>query len=228
MTRVCLGGDGLRSWVSSGVPDERITIAIPAPNQSAPPRPRVRDGRWHYQEPKPLSRAYTVRRVNPGTIVIDFVVHEGGAASSWATSSQPGDIVGLSLAQGWYRCPRGATAVLLVGDATALPAMSRIIEEAPAGLRIHAIAEVATPDDKQVLASRADVTYEWILGTGMGRSPSSLPSAVLARSFAAENTYVWVAAEAGATQSIRKILRREREVSNSMMTITGYWRSGAG
>lgn len=224
MVRLRFGGDELRAWRTSGDPDERLTVAFPAPGAQRPPRPQIVDGAWHYDD-EPERRSYTVRRVEKGTLDIDFVVHEGGVAPEWAMRAQPGDIAGLSLAGGWYERPADATEVLLVGDATALPAIGRIIEEMPSGVRAHAIIEVATADDAQAIDTRADVQYTWLIGTGMGSSPSALPDTVRSLELPASGLYVWAAAEAAATRAIRKYLRVERNMPNSAMTVIGYWRA---
>jgi NADPH-dependent ferric siderophore reductase len=226
MMRVRFGGAELGAWVSSGDPDERITIAFPNPGQSAPPRPRIEGGAWHFNDvEEPAQRSYTVRRVGEGTVDVDFVVHEGGVAAEWAMRAAPGDTVGLSMAGGWYRRPADATTVLLAGDATALPAIGRIVEEMSAGVRVHAIIEVATADDVQVLRSAAEVTYTWLTGSGMGRGPSRLLDAVREHPLPDDGTYVWAAAETSVTRAIRKHLRQDRGMPNSALTVIGYWRT---
>lgn len=226
MVRVRFGGPELAQWVSSGDPDERLTIAFPSPGRRTPPRPRIAGGAWHFDDAAaPEQRSYTVRRVGTGTLDVDFVVHEGGVAAEWAMRAGPGDAVGLSQAGGWYRRPAGVTSVSLVGDATALPAIGRIAEELPADVRAHAIVEVASDDDVQDLPSAADLTTTWLTGSGMGRAPSGLPDAVRNLALPGDGVYVWAAAETSATRAIRKHLRHERGLPNAAMTVIGYWRT---
>lgn len=226
MVRVRFGGPELAAWVSSGDPDERLTLAFPGPGRRIPPRPRIAGGAWHFDDsPEPEQRSYTVRRTGAGTLDVDFVVHEGGVASTWAMSAAPGDVVGLSQAGGWYRRPPGATSVYLIGDATALPALGRIAEELHAEVHAHAIVEVATADDVQELPSAATLTTTWLTGSGMGLAPSRLPGAVRSLELPDDGVYVWAAAETSATRAIRKHLRHDRGLPNSAMTVIGYWRT---
>jgi NADPH-dependent ferric siderophore reductase len=84
-----------------------------------------------------VRRDYTPRRFSREAreLTIEFALHGAGAASDWARKAQVGDrlLVGgprgsmiVPLALGWH---------VLVGDATALPAISRRLEELPAGSR---------------------------------------------------------------------------------------------
>ncbi|MEV4893089.1 siderophore-interacting protein [Nonomuraea sp. NPDC055795] len=134
MIRVTLGLDG---YVSSGAADEYFKMFFPAEGQREPVLPEVVEGRWVYPEgvPEPVLRTYTVRRFTPATgeMDVDFVVHAGGVAAPWAMRARPGDRVGVSAAHGLHRPPREASWQLVVGDATALPAIGRIVEELPAG-----------------------------------------------------------------------------------------------
>lgn len=226
MMRVRFGGPELDRWISSGDPDERLTIAFPGPGQRTPPRPRIAGGAWHFDGcAEPEQRSYTVRRVGDGTLDVDFVVHEGGVAADWATRAEPGDIVGVSEAGGWYRRPPEAASVFLIGDATALPAIGRIAEGLPVHVRAHAVIEVASEDDVQEIPSAADLTTTWLTGSGMGFAPSGLPDAVRDLAMPDDGVYVWAAAETSATRAIRKHLRHDRGLPNSAMTVIGYWRA---
>lgn len=243
MVRVVLGGPDLRGFTSTGVPDERLGVYFPRPGQREPQRPTITGGMWSFADPgnEPEVRSYTVRRFDAGRaeLTVDFVVHARGVATDWALGARPGDVVGLSTAGGWYRPPPGAGLQLLVGDATALPAIGRILEQAPAGARVRVVAEVACAQDRQWVETAAEVAYTWLVGSGLGAGPSRLPAAVAelpATDFPGADfpgaglpgagTYAWVAGEASATRAIRKHLRAERGLGGAFLTVLGYWREG--
>ncbi|MBD8506511.1 siderophore-interacting protein [Hoyosella sp. G463] len=228
MVRVTLGGRGLAGFASTGKPDERLGVYFPNPGTREPQRPTVTDGAWEFADPDdiPEGRSYTVRRARPdrGEIDIDFVVHEGGVASAWATRARPGDLVGLSDADGWFAPLPGTSRYLLVADATGLPAAARIIEEAPPGTRVDVIFEVPVSEDEQYLAIPHSSSATWLVGSGLGHAPSRLADAVRELGPLPDDTHVWVAAEASTTRAIRKHLRRDRGLPNARMTVIGYWR----
>ncbi|WP_278315443.1 siderophore-interacting protein [Lolliginicoccus levis] len=228
MVRVTLGGPGLAGFASSGKPDERLGVYFPNPGKREPQRPSITDGSWEFADPEdvPEARSYTVRSARPdrGEIDIDFVVHQGGVASAWAMQARPGDIVGLSDADGWFAPLPATSRYLLVADATGLPAAARIIEEAPPGTLVDAILEVPAAEDEHYLAMPAGCSATWLVGSGLGHAPSRLAEAVRELGPLTDGTHVWVAAEAATTRAIRKDLRRERGLPNARMTVIGYWR----
>lgn len=228
MVRIRFGGDDLGRFVSSGQADERLSVIFPPEGADRPPVPTLSNGIYGYpdDEERPPMRSYTVRRWDPvaAEMIIDFVVHEGGVAAQWALRAAPGDVVGLTGADGWYAPPVDAGWQLLVADLTALPAVGRIIEELTPGDRVHAIIEVIDPADEQRFETRGDVTYQWLHGTGHGLTESALPEAVRAYDLPEGPGYLWFAGEAGASRTVRKFVRGELGWTADRFEIIGYWR----
>ncbi|MCW4352429.1 siderophore-interacting protein [Hoyosella sp. YIM 151337] len=228
MVRVRLGGAELSRFESSGYPDERLGVYFPNPGMRVPQRPRAVDGAWVFEDPsdEPQGRSYTVRNFDPhrGEMDIDFVVHDGGVASAWALNAKPGDQVGLSAADGWFKPPATTRHYVIAADATGLPAAGRILENLPAGTTATVVTEIVNSADAQELSSAAAVTYMWLAGSGMGHGPSRLDGAVRELPAPEPDTYFWVAAEASVTRSIRKYLRKELSLTARDMCVLGYWR----
>ena len=227
MIRIVLGGEDLRRFVTSGDPDERLVVVLPRPGQREAPEPvRQPDGTLDYpSDDEPDLRSYTVRRFDADKpeMVIDFVRHEGGVAATWAIQAQVGDVVYLSPAKGWYAPPADATWQLLLADMTALPALGRILEELPAGMRAVVVAEVTEESDRQELTSPADVTYQWVTG-GNGHGPSVMLDVLKGLDLPDGPGYIWFAGEAADSRAIRKYVRRELGWPTDRFTIIGYWR----
>ncbi|MFI6291355.1 siderophore-interacting protein [Nonomuraea sp. NPDC050790] len=221
MIRVTLGLDG---YASSGAADEYFKMFFPAAGQREPVLPEVGEGRWVYPEgvAEPVLRTYTVRKFTAATgeMDVDFVVHEGGVAAPWAMRALPGDRVGLSAAHGLYHPPAAAQWQLIVGDATALPAIGRIVEELPAGTRARVYAHVAGPEERQEFETRGEADITWLYPGDPG-----LPEIV--QSHDVTGAYVWAAGEAAAMRAIRKHLRHERRLPADSFATLGYWRPAA-
>jgi NADPH-dependent ferric siderophore reductase len=202
--RIRFGGNDLRDYVPHGSPDESVAVYFPGT-----------DG----------GRNYTVRRIEPdGTLVVDFVVHDGGVAASWALSASVGDTVLFAMPRGWYRVPDGADWQLLVADLAGLPALARIVEELPKDARAHVIAEVRDRRDILEFDTAGAVTVDWHVGTGNGDGPGALVDAVREWPFPDGNGYVWFAGEAADSRAVRKFVRRERGMDADRFDIIGYWR----
>ena len=214
MIRIVFGVAEREAFASSGFADERLAVAFPAA------------GRSGGADDSSELRSYTVRAwdESTGDLTIDFVVHAGGVAAQWALRAAPGDVVQVSDALGWYDPPDDSEWQLLVADMTGLPALGRIVENLPAGSRAHVIAETIDAADWQQLDSAAEVSYEWLSGTGHGRGPSVLADAVRRFDFPAGRGYVWFAGEAAESRVVRKYLRRELGWPVERFEVLGYWR----
>ncbi len=91
-----------------------------------------------------LGRDFTPRRYDPAqdTLEIDFAIHDAGPATRWAVKAKPGDTLALGGPRGSFIIPTTYDWHLLVGDETALPAISRRLAELPARTRTVVVAEV--------------------------------------------------------------------------------------
>jgi len=134
------------------------------------------------EEIRPVMRTYTVRAFRgacadaPAEIDVDFVLHgvedgHAGPASLWASKVVVGDeavLVGPTspgTGRMWgveWAPPAEARTLLLAGDETAVPAVSAIVEQLPAGVKATALLEVPAADDIIDLRSDADLTVEWL------------------------------------------------------------------
>jgi NADPH-dependent ferric siderophore reductase len=148
------------------------------------------------------------------------VVHDEGLVTAWASGDCVGDAVVVTGAQGSFTPPPDAAWLLLVGDLTAMPAMTRIAESSDLPTRIWA----EVPDDLTgYLPARADVT--WLEPPGPGRS--RLAEVVEGIEWPVGDGYFWMAGESAQMRAIRKHLMRERRLPSSSYDVMGYWRAVA-
>jgi NADPH-dependent ferric siderophore reductase len=226
LRRIVFGGPGLAGFQTTGVGDEYLRVVFPAAGEMEPRLPVVENGALDYGSADlDLLRTYTVRAFNSdaGEVTIDFVLHRDGVASSWARSAEPGAVVGLTTPTAMYDAPADLTWQLLVADAAALPALMRILEQTPHGVRNRVVVEVPDPEHRIELPahSRADVT--WVEG-GNGHSPSRIEEVVrsLPRPDAAGG-YIWVGGETKTLRGVRRHLRHELGLPASAYKAVGYW-----
>ncbi|MET8828125.1 siderophore-interacting protein [Streptomyces sp. NPDC004610] len=188
---------------------------------------------WETPEGRPAApmRTYTVRAVRPGSaeIDIDFVVHEGGVAATWAASARPGDPLGLNSPTGLYSPPADLTRQILICDQTGLPALARILENTPPSVTTRAVIEV--PDERAVqpLPAHPATRVTWTYG-GNGHGPcllGDLVTAAVPPGTDFTGTYVWVAGETTALRNVRKHLRRTLALPSDRFKVVGYWVPGA-
>ncbi|MDA0179575.1 siderophore-interacting protein [Solirubrobacter phytolaccae] len=168
-------------------------------------------------------RNYTVRALRPGEVVVDFALHAGGLAATWAREARPGAELVWIETEGGYDPPPDAQWQLLVGDLTALPAIGRIVEGLPAGTRAKVVAEVFDEADRQEWQTEADLDVRWLHGSGDGAAGSRLDDVVRSCPDPFEDGYVWMAGETRTVRSARRYLRHELGVDRTRYSLTGYW-----
>lgn len=232
MRRVRLKGENLQRFAIGGL---HIRLLFPPTGLAEPQWPLTgEDGRpvWPEGAAKLAARVYTIRTINveEGWVDIDMVVHGDDCdapGSGWAVSTRPGDIVGMTGPGGgdgghakWH---------LLAGDETALPAIGRILERLPEGVKAVVRVEIADAAEEQKLVSRADVDLQWLHRNGEEAGATTLlQDAVKAIEFpeGEEDIYVWAGCEFNAFRAIRSYMRKERKVPKDRHLVVAYWRRG--
>jgi NADPH-dependent ferric siderophore reductase len=197
----------------------------------APRWPRIaKDGRivWPDGSHGVSLRSYTARRQDPvaAQLEIDFVLHGDGPAAAWAAAAAPGALLGVAGAGALGE--RMAEYLLLAGDETALPAISRILASAPASTQGVALLEVAGPAEQQPLVAPPGVSVRWLHRAGCAPGESSLLADAVAsidRPYG-DDVFAWVAAESAAVRQIRADLRSRWGLGRAQHHAIGYWRHG--
>lgn len=193
----------------------RVTVPLPGPGGGllVPPAGRV------------VAREYTVRALSGGVMTVDLVRHCDGPGMRWLATARPGDEVAVVAPRVSRAMPK-VDSMLAVGDASAIPALARLVEGYPAGAVLDVVAVV--PDRRrlpgsllQLGSARAGVTVRVVED-----SPGSSRAAVDALAeFAPAHQFAWVACESGMVGDIRRVLI-ERGQPVDRIQFTGYWRLG--
>lgn len=220
MVRVTLVGPDLDGFVSAA-PDDHVKLFFPVTGGALNLPTLGPDGPVYPEgvEPSP-SRDYTPRRYDAalGELDIDFVLHGEGPASTWAENVQPGDVLGVGGPRGSMVVPDDYDHYVLVGDATALPAIGRWLEEMSPDTKVTVLVEIASEAERQALAREV----RWFVP---GESPS-LDEAVASLPIPDGDTFWWVAVESKRARTLRSLLVEERGVDKDWVKATGYWQAG--
>jgi NADPH-dependent ferric siderophore reductase len=207
MVRVTLGGiRGLddRRVPAAGPPDEFFGLWVPVPGG------------------EPVKRYYTVRGSRPasGELDVDLLLHGTGPATEWAARAAVGDEVGFDAPRGHFAPPLDTSRLVLCGDATALPAIGRILEERAAhGASPPASVVVALdePADRQDLLLRPGDDVRWC-------APAELVDETRRRCGVDPRAYIWFSGEVADMRAVRHRLRRELGIPVARWMTMGYWR----
>ncbi|QPT54139.1 siderophore-interacting protein [Rothia kristinae] len=163
MTRVVV--EGLPGFPTRHAVGETVRVVLPDPETGRVPEPDLTGGKPRWAKPAPLTRKYTVRRVDPGlgTVEIAVVAHGQGPGSRWAQALAPGDPVHLLGPKSGREAPEPGRFLLMVGDETGLPGIARWLEQLPADAVGRVILEVPGPDSVQDLSAPAGVRLTWLV-----------------------------------------------------------------
>ena len=228
LRRIVLEGADLAGFVSPGF-DDHVKV-FPAADGKAPILPTMGPDGPVFPEPRPVARDYTPRAHDATTnrLTLDFVTGHGGPATEWAMAAKVGSLLGIGGPRGSFIVPTAFADHVLIGDETALPAIARRREELPAGIRAHAVVEIADAASRLALESRAEVAMSWATRDGAPRGrEETLRTAVdkALREVDPSDAYVWIAAEAQVAKALRaQVLAMG--FSPKAIKAAGYWRLG--
>ncbi len=212
MLRVTLGGEGMQRFPSDQA-SAYVKLLLPVPNQE-----------------RPLLRTYTVRAQREDAIDIDFALHGeggGGPASAWAMDCQAGDTLEVAGPGPKKQVDPAADWILMVGDMTALPAISVNLEQLPPHARGRAIIEIPHETDRQALPAPDGFAIDWVVNPCPGLA-TPLLDAVEALDWPDDATRsIWAACEFTSMRALRAHFRDLRGVTREQMYISSYWKQGS-
>jgi NADPH-dependent ferric siderophore reductase len=228
--RIVLGGGDLERLVVPDATDAYLNAAF-RPHGAAydavfDPQ-TVRE--THPKEQQPARRRYTVRAWDPTAhlLTVDFVVHgDEGVAGPWAAAAQPGDVLVFTGPSGAYRPDPSADWHLMVGDESALPAISASLESLESlESQTRAVVRLVCdgPEHEVDLATcKADV--EWLHRRGGPEDADLLVDAVRGLEFLPGRPFGFVHGEADEIRAVRHHLLHDRGLPRADLSCSPYWR----
>lgn len=167
-----------------------------------------------------VRRDYTPRRFDHDAreIDIEFALHGHGGAAEWARNATIGQraIIGgprgsmiLPLAMDWH---------LLIGDDSALPAVTRRLEELPAGARVVAVLLVDAAD-RRTFVTRTDARIHWV------DSDDALLQVLKELPLQTGAGLAWGGGEAALMARVRETLV-ETGMPRQAAKVSAYWKRG--
>jgi len=229
LIRVTLEGDALVGFNSPGF-DDHAKLFFPDAATGVLQLPAVGPDGPVWSGTKPTMRDYTplLYDADAGTLEFDFALHDAGPATQWAESARPGDVIGVGGPRGSFIVPTAFDWHLLIGDDTALPAISRRLAELPSGSRAVVLVEVDSEADQIPLPSAANVELHWVHRRGAEPGAGAPLLDTLRRLQLPQGDFhAWVACESSAAKALRAHLVDERGANPKWTRASGYWRRGA-
>jgi NADPH-dependent ferric siderophore reductase len=223
MVRIEFGGDGLLGFAAGEFTDHYVKLQFPSPGADyAVPFDQEEIRATRPREEWPRTRTYSVRAWDPDELrlTVDFVVHgDEGIAGPWAQQAAAGDRLQLQGPGGAYAPDPDASAYLMVGDPSVMPAIAASLERVPARRPVDVVLQVADVEDQVELTTPGDLRLHWL----HARGDEVLAEAVRDLELP-ERTDAFVHGEASSVRALRRHLIVERGMPRDALSISGYWK----
>ena len=229
--RIHFRSDDLSAFHGSEQTDRYVKIVFPKPGVTYPEPLDLRALRGTIPpEDMPDLRTYTALFPDAaaGTLAIDFVIHgDEGIAGPWAARAVPGDVIVVNGPGGGYRPDPSADWHLLVGDESALPAITAALLDLEPTAVARVIVLIDAPGDEPELSLPEDATVTFVYRNHESADSGSLVEAITALEWPQGRVHAFVHGEAQEVMhGIRPLLLKDRGLERSQVSISGYWRRG--
>jgi len=227
MLRITLTGP-LEGFVSAAA-DDHVKLFFPLPGGTQPVFPQGPPGSPQAANgPAPIMRDYTPRRYDSisGELDIEFVLHDEGPATAWASRAKPGDLLGIGGPRGSFVLQGDFDWYLLIADESGLPAVARRLEELPSSAQALVVVEVADASEQQLLKSAAALKVKWVHRHEPPGDAAALLDAVSTLQLPPGIGYAWIACESNVARALRQHLVNERGLDKQWVKAAGYWKRG--
>ena len=230
MQRIVFGGEELRGFVSAS-PDDHVKLVFPnIDGELVFPTLGPNGPEFPADIPPSPMRDYTPRDYDStnNVLIVDFVIHGDGPASTWAEHATAGQRIGVGGPRGSFITAEDFDLYVLIVDETALPAIGRRLDDMHARARVHVLVEIPETADRQPLGSQAQFDVNWLERDGADAASSTLLEQAL-RELPdwPDDTFYWLAAESRRVRTMRRYLAEERGVPKEWIRATGYWQANA-
>lgn len=153
------------------------------------------------------------------------MLHHDGPATNWASRAEPGHHIGIAGPRGSFVVPLSFNWHLLIGDETALPAISRRLEELPENTRAIAIIKTVSDDAKIDLHAKCAIQTHWVTDDSYAADGRDALEATVRKLTLPEGEgYVWAAGEYSDIKALRHYLVSEAGVDKTRLRAASYWR----
>ncbi|MBA4696213.1 MAG: siderophore-interacting protein [Legionella sp.] len=226
---IVLTGEELEGFTSLSFNDH-VKLFFPEPGQSKPRLP-------HFNPNGSLNtsglgntaiRDFTPRNYNKdkNELEIQFFIHaddvgEHGPAARWAINAKPGDLIGVGGPKGSLIIPAELEWFLMLGDETALPAISRRLEELPATAVVTVMVETACIQAPVHFKTQAKLNTHWV-----DKNSHTLFQSFSEWALPKGDGFIWAAGEFSSLKPIYNQLVQANTLDKSRFKISSYWKKG--
>ena len=204
LIRVTLSGIDVEGLTKDGI---HVRLMMPLERQRKPVWPVINENggtTWPQGDDALHSRFVTIRHIRGDAheIDVDIAHHDGGLISDWAALHGDDQQVGGMGPGGDPRLDHKKN-VILAGDATALPALARLIESVEGRVTGHLFAAANSQDELDAYLPSSDLRVTAVPPETFAKTVSDL----VAQCTNEPVSYGWFAGEFQSAQAVRTVLK---------------------
>ena len=219
--RIVLGGEALEGFSSRGF-DDHTKVFFPTPGSTFVPPVVTEEGIEWGDAVRPPSRDYTpLYDEARHELSLDFFIHAGGVASSWALQAKAGDTLTIGGPRGSLVVPVDYAWQLYVCDESGMPALRRRLEAiAKLSVRpdIHAIVIVGDASYKDYLAHLSEFNITWAIG----HSEQTVADHLAALTVPEEDYFIWLTGEGKVVKNLSRQFETDA-IDQQLVRASAYW-----
>lgn len=222
---------GNHKYYGSG---SHIKLFFPRDNQVTPVLPTLGEKGpiWPPANVKPIVRTYTLRYFDESTseLAVEFVDHQDfGVASVWAKNCSVGDCIGFAGPGGPAPLIRPSDWQVLIGDSSAIPAISGILEDGISDQNPDVY--ILGPKDislttSQEIPCNLNKLKQHKYQESLIESFDAMIHERQGKGFGIEACSVWVGGENSLVLLVRNYFKQKLGLTKQSMYAVPYWRDG--
>lgn len=219
--RIVLGGEQLDGFSSRGFDDHTKVFFPQAGTPFVPPVVTDEGIDWG-DGPRPQSRDYTpLYDGSRHELTLDFYLHDGGVASSWALNAQAGDHLTIGGPRGSLVVPEDYAWQLYVCDESGMPALRRRLEAISQLERRPQVTALVTIDNaayQDYLAHLEGFDIQYVIG----QHPQKVAEKLAALTVPDEDYFIWLTGEGEMVKSLKAQFETDT-IDQQLVRAQAYW-----
>lgn len=215
--RIVFTGEMLAGFTSLGF-DDHIKVFFPGSDGKLVLPEITSEGIQWGDGPRPVSRDYTPLAFDAARneLTIDFYIHDGGVASSWATAAKEGDTLMIG-------GPRGSLVIagdyrwqLYICDESGLPAVRRRLLSLPENIIPQVWVNSHHRGTQPYLSEFTGAEIEWLDGESIAGKLKNL-------AVPAEDYFIWITGEGEEVKRLSDNLLASHDLDADYVRAVAYW-----
>ncbi|MEJ6395894.1 siderophore-interacting protein [Gymnodinialimonas sp. 2305UL16-5] len=214
--RVILRLDRSESFTDKAI---HFRFVLPNPDDPAPIWPAMRENGttlWPQDDKALHVPVYTIRTQRQDEVEVDIFRHMGGRTLAWAEAAAIGDRVAIMGPGGSGVLDRNR--VILAGDATAFPAIARLLDALPTHAKGHVFLRAPGRARDYPIHPGAQINLTWLDPD----DPDALPERTARALRAAPDHFLWFAASKPEVAAFRALIA-DLDIDKSNKYVAQFW-----